>query len=144
MIVRCGRCGTKNRVPADRLGQVGKCGNCKGPIEAPPLPGHPLEVSGAELDDLLISYPVPVLIDFFSNTCGPCISLGPILERLAAERRGRIVVAKVNIEMNPQAAVRFGVRGVPVLLMTRDGSEVDRIVGAPSEADTFRWVDRHL
>jgi len=108
----------------------------------PSLPSTPVEFGGSDFEGLVGSFPVPVLVDFHSAGCGPCHALAPVLERVAGARSGRLVVLKVSVDANPKIASGFGVRSVPTLVVMRNGGEIDRIVGAPSEDEILHWVDR--
>ena len=83
---------------------------------------------------------VPVIVDFWAEWCGPCKQIGPALEEIAREMGGKIRIAKVNIDDNPQAPSRYGVRGIPTLLIFKDGELVDRKVGADSKRGIENWI----
>lgn len=128
MIRRCPSCGSKNRVPAHRLDQRARCGKCKTPISPVDAP-HEI-TSEAELDELIKSSPLPVLVDFWAPWCGPCRMIAPELVKLARFNAGRLVVVKVDTETLPGLAMRFGIQGVPTLVLFRDGRVAKRISGA--------------
>ncbi len=86
---------------------------------------------------------LPVLVDFWAEWCGPCRRLAPVFERLAAEYEGRVRFAKVNVDENPDLTVRFGVRGIPTLILFRNGEEVERMVGTRSRDEIAALLDRH-
>jgi thioredoxin 2 len=87
---------------------------------------------------------VPVLIDFWAPWCGPCKWVEPEIEQLARERTGNLKVVRVNIDAAADAATRYGVQSIPLLLLLRDGKEIDRIVGALPKRRLDDWLDRHL
>jgi thioredoxin 1 len=91
---------------------------------------EPIHVSDAAFEKVVLQSKVPVVVDFWAPWCGPCRMVAPSLEKLAGEYGGKIVVAKVNTDDNPQYAMNYGVQGIPTMLFVRDGQEVDRIVGA--------------
>jgi thioredoxin 2 len=128
MIVSCPSCSSSNRIPAARLGEKAKCGACKTPL----LPlTHPVVVgSSLEFDELIRDVPVPVLVDFWAAWCGPCRAVAPDMIKIAGERAGKIVVAKVDTDAVPEIASRFGIRSIPTMILFRGGKEVRRLSGA--------------
>jgi thioredoxin 1 len=87
---------------------------------------------------------VPVLVDFWAEWCMPCKMIAPIVEQLAAEYQGRIKVGKVNVDENPQTASKFGIRGIPTLLLFSKGQPVEQIIGAVPKAQIKSKIDAHL
>ena len=125
----CPKCGAKNRIDerAQRLQPVcGRCGT-KLPVMGAGN-GHPVVVTDATFADV-VKDPRPVLVDAWAPWCGPCRMIAPTLEQLAAESGGRYVIAKLNVDENPQTATHFAIDSIPTLLLFKNGQLVDRIVG---------------
>ena len=127
MIVACPSCSRSNRVPASRLSDKARCAECKEPL----LPiAKPVTVSSQEEFDELAAAPVPVLVDFWATWCGPCRAVAPELEKLSADRAGKVLVAKVDTDALPEVAGRFGIRSIPTMVLLRGGQEAKRVSGA--------------
>lgn len=92
--------------------------------------GKALALSDADFSQEVSESVLPVLIDFWASWCGPCQTMGPILDSVAEEYEGKIKVMKVNVDSNPLTPAKFGVRGIPTLILFKGGEVVDRIVGA--------------
>jgi thioredoxin 2 len=130
MIVACPACDAKNRVPPQRLGDTAHCGRCKQTLA--PL-SAPLAVESPEaFEELTRESSLPVLVDFWAAWCGPCRAVAPELEKLARQKSGALVVAKVDTEALPQLAARFGIRSIPTLMLFRDGKLEKQVAGAMS------------
>jgi thioredoxin 1 len=85
-----------------------------------------------------------VLVDFWAEWCGPCKAIGPALEELGAEYKGKLTIAKVNIDDNPMTPNNFAVRGIPTLILFKDGKPVNTLVGARPKSALKQWIDSAL
>ncbi len=126
-IIDCPHCSARNRVGAISRGHP-SCARCHEPL---PWVVEADEASfGAET-----TATVPVLVDFWAPWCGPCRAVAPVLSELAARHAGRLKVVKVNVDDSPGPAAAFDARSIPLLVLIRDGLEVDRIIGAHPRAE---------
>ncbi len=103
-----------------------------------------LTVTDADFDSEVLNSDVPVLVDFWAEWCGPCKIVGPTVEELAADYEGRLKVAKVDVDANPQAAGRFGVRSIPTLILFKNGQASETTIGAQSKAQLGDLINRHI
>jgi len=100
-----------------------------------------VNVTDSTFDTEVLGSDVPVIVDFWAEWCAPCKQISPALEEIAESKNGQLKVAKVNIDDNPQAPSRYGIRGIPTLLLFKGGELVDRKVGADSKRNIETWID---
>jgi thioredoxin 2 len=135
-IITCPNCGKKNRVRPDPEG-VPRCAVC-----------HHLLPWVVDADRNTFEAEtwasVPVVVDFWAPWCGPCRMVTPSLERLAGAHAGSLKVVKLNVDEAPDIGARFEVQGIPLLVLMRDGKELDRLVGAAPESQIDSWLRRHV
>src|SRR5258708_7484376 len=101
-----------------------------------------LSDSGFDTDVLKSS--IPVMVDFWAEWCGPCKMLGPTIDQLAGEYDGRIKIAKLNVDDNPSTASRFGIRGIPAMLIFKDGKVQEQLVGALPKDKIAGTLDKYV
>ncbi|HEX8734218.1 MAG TPA: thioredoxin [Pyrinomonadaceae bacterium] len=140
-LIRCSKCGANNRVQAGAV-QKAICGRCKTPLGAEAV--KPVIVTDANFAAEVEQSPLPVLLDLWAVWCGPCRMIAPIIEQLATELAGKARVGKLDVDKNPQTAARFQARSIPLLLILKNGREVDRLIGAHPKEAILRRLQAHL
>lgn len=124
--VPCSACGRVNRVDLDRVNERPTCGACGGALKL----DAPTPAGDANLEQVVREASVPVIVDFYADWCAPCRMMAPAFADLAAQRAGQALVLKVDTDRNPTMAIRYAIRGIPTVIVFRDGQEVARQVGA--------------
>jgi thioredoxin 1 len=99
-------------------------------------------VGDSDFDQQILKASVPALVDFWAAWCGPCRAVGPVVEELATEYAGKVKVAKLNVDDNKETPARYGVRGIPTLILFKDGQVVDQIVGAVPKGRIKELLDK--
>ena len=135
--ISCLRCGATNAFPLAAGVKTVVCGRCKSPL---PVPGTVLEPSEEEVAVLIQNGSLPILLDFFSETCMPCHMMRPVIESLARRRAGDLMVVKVDTDRRRELAEAFRIRAVPTFVVMKKGVELGRTSGAMNETDFSLWV----
>ena len=140
-VVACNVCGTANRIPADKEGKAGRCGNCH--TDLPPMYYRPQQLTEQSFDSFIKGYGGPVLAEFWAPWCPHCRAFEPAVRKVAELLAGTAVVVQVNSQENPVLAGRFGVRGIPALFLLQEGRIVDELSGSRSSEAIVAWFRRH-
>lgn len=138
LIIPCPHCHGLNRIPAARLGDAPRCGRCKGAV----LPGQPFAVDGTGFAAQLRG-DLPLLLDVWADWCGPCKAFAPVFDQAARQLSGRVRLAKLDSEAEPQLAGQLGIRSIPSLILFKDGREVARQSGAMALPQLLAWLRQH-
>jgi thioredoxin 2 len=135
----CPHCGTKNRVPADKLTHEIACGRCHADV----MPASPMALGDASLPGFLAGTELPVVVDFWAAWCGPCKMMAPQFS-LAASQMPLVRFVKVDTDAAPAASSSYGIRSIPTLILFLQGREVARLSGAVSASELQRWIRANL
>jgi thioredoxin 2 len=136
-VMRCPKCGKKNRVPAVASGTP-RCGNCKAPLP------WVVDVGDDRFSAVADESSLPVLVDLWAPWCAPCRMVSPVLEQLATDMAGRLKLVKVNADVAPQVSRRFEAQAIPTLVLLDRGRVVARQVGAAPADELRRWLEQAL
>ncbi len=139
MILVCPSCGRKNRSPAERLDQEGRCGACKTQVSPP---SRPIDADPETFGEITRGANVPVLVDFWAAWCGPCKMAAPEVERTAAEMAGRALVLKVDTERYPELAAEFAVQSIPNFAVLKGGRLLFQQAGVARSDEMKQWLER--
>lgn len=103
-----------------------------------------LEITDGNFDTTVLKAGTPVLVDFWAPWCGPCKAIGPVVNELAAEYEGRVMVGKMNVDDSPATPGKFGIRAIPTLILFKGGQVVDQITGAVGKTQLAAMMDKAL
>ena len=140
LLVACPTDGTLNRVARPRLGAQPKCGKCGNPL----FQGQAIALGAANFERHALKSDLPLVIDFWAAWCGPCRMMGPNFEAAAARLEPRVRMAKLDTEAQRAIAARYGIQGIPTMIMLRKGREIARTSGAMPTTAIVQWVEQAL
>jgi len=129
IIIQCSICGTKNRIPKNRLNDKPICGKCQNLLSLN-VYDRPVDITDNSFNEEVLAESGPVLLDCWAPWCGPCRMVAPILDQIAQEYAGRIKIAKLNVDENPVTASKYSVKSIPTMLLFKEGKLVNTVVGA--------------
>ena len=132
----CPECNGVNRLPAARLADHGKCGRCANPL----FTAHPVALNENTFVKHTTRNDIPVVVDFWASWCGPCRQMAPVFTEAAALLEPNVRLAKVDTEAEKNLAARFGIKGIPTLVIFNHGREVARQSGAMAKEQLVGWI----
>ena len=103
-----------------------------------------LEITDSNFNEEVLNADLPVLVDFWAEWCGPCKQIGPILQEISKEHESHVKILKINIDENPQTPQKYGVRGIPTLMLFKGGNLIDTKVGSLPKSALDSWIQSNL
>jgi thioredoxin 2 len=140
LVVACPADGALNRVARAKLRDSPKCGKCGNPL----FQGKAVDLTAADFGRHALKSDLPVVIDFWAAWCGPCRTMSPNFEAAAARLEPRVRMAKLDTEAERAIAARYGIQGIPTMIMLLKGREIARVSGAMPADAIVRWVEQAL
>ncbi|MFZ5758497.1 MAG: thioredoxin [Thermodesulfobacteriota bacterium] len=101
-----------------------------------------LHVTDADFEQQILKSDIPALVDFWAPWCGPCKAIGPMINELAGEYAGKVKIAKMNVDENPETPGKYGIRAIPTLIFFKNGSVADQITGAVGKTQLMAMIDK--
>ena len=132
----CMSCKTVNKIPEDKLSAGPKCGNCGKPLAA----GQVHDTDLATVLTCTTNDELPVIVDMWAPWCGPCRTMAPEFEKAAKELKTVARFAKINTDNHPSASKRYNIRGIPALLLFKNGNEIARHAGVMRASELVKWI----
>ncbi len=132
----CAACGAVNRIPAGKPAKEAKCGRCGAKL----FTGRPVELNDAIFQKFVTRTSIPVVVDFWAEWCGPCKMMAPEFAKAAEELEPQVKFAKLDTERNQVAAMQFGIRSIPTLMIFREGKVIAQQAGAMPASQIVQWV----
>ena len=103
-----------------------------------------LKLTDAEFENQVIKSEIPILVDYWAEWCGPCKMIAPVLEEVALELSGKVLIGKLNVDENSQTPPKYGIRGIPTLMLFKNGEAVGTQVGALSKTDLIKFIEDNI
>jgi len=132
----CPSCGAINRVPADKPREKANCGKCHRPL----FPAEPVNLSAASMQRMVNKSQTPMVVDFWADWCGPCRQMAPEFHQAAQMLAPNVIFGKLDTQTAPEISQMYGIRGIPSMIMFKDGQEVGRKTGALHHEEIAQWV----
>ncbi len=142
--IECDGCGTRNSIQKNRTGKGSSCIQCGGSLQFPTLLDYPVMVTDQSFKEEVLAHQGPVLVDCWAEWCAPCSAASRIMEQLAKTYAGRIKIAKLNVDQNPETASDYGILSLPTLLFFNPGEKTDVLAGEATETEIIGWLDARI
>jgi thioredoxin 2 len=143
--MRCTECGAKNKIPAAKIDAGGKCGKCGALLKTRELfEPQPVMVTDGNFDVKVLKSPLPVLLFAWAPWCTTCVAFTPIIDEFATDAKGKVRVAKVNVETSPMLASKFNILSVPFIFIFDNGQMKESMPGALQKHEIMMKMSRYI